>query len=108
MWRQEFNHERPHEALGMKCPKEIYTQSARAYAGSPRDLVYPEMYGRKINKHGKVKWEGAEIFITSSLHGWSVGLKPVTDGKTEAWFGRLLLGWIDRATESFQGAAGAS
>ena len=105
LWRQEFNHERPHEALGMKCPGEVYTRSAREYAGSPRDLTYPEMYGRKINKHGKVKWEGAEIFISSSLHGWSVGLKPVADGKTEAWFGRLLLGWIDRTTESFQGAA---
>ena len=105
LWRQEFNHERPHKALGMKCPGEIYTRSARAYAGSPRDLTYPDMYGRKINQHGKVKWEGAEIFITRSLHGWSVGLKPVAGGKTEAWFGRLFLGWIDRATESFQGAA---
>ena len=23
LWRQEFNHERPHEALGMKCPGEV-------------------------------------------------------------------------------------
>jgi transposase InsO family protein len=105
LWRQEFNHERPHEALGMKCPGEIYTRSARAYAGSPRDLTYPGMYGRKINQPGKVKWEGAEIFITRSLRGWSVGLKPVAEGKTEAWFGRLFLGWLDRTTESFQGAA---
>jgi transposase InsO family protein len=105
LWRQEFNHERPHEALGMKCPGEIYTRSARAYAGSPRDLAYPEKYSRKINKHGMVKWEGSEIFISTSLRGWSVGLKPAADGKTEAWFGRLLLGWIDRTTESFQGAA---
>ncbi len=24
LWRQEFNQERPHEALGMKCPAEVY------------------------------------------------------------------------------------
>jgi hypothetical protein len=52
------------------------------------------VYGRRINKHGMVKWGGAEIFITaSSLRGWSVGLKPVTEAKLEAWFGRLLPGW---------------
>ena len=61
------------------------------------------MAGKSTNGH--VKWEGAAIFITTSLRGWSVGLKPVGDGKTEAWFGRLLLGWIDRTTENFQGAA---
>jgi putative transposase len=25
---EEFNQERPHEALGMKCPAEVYTPSA--------------------------------------------------------------------------------
>ena len=105
LWREEFNHERPHEALGMKCPAEIYQRSPRAYPGTPKDIAYPEMYGRRVNKHGRVKWEGAEIFISGSLRGWSVGLNPLADGKVEVWFGRLKLGWLDRRTESFQGAA---
>jgi putative transposase len=105
LWRQEFNHERPHEALGMRCPEEVYKRSAREYEGSPRDIAYPGMYTRRVNKHGMVKWEGAQIFITRSLRGWSVGLKPVAEAKTEAWFGRLFLGWIDRPTESFLRAA---
>ena len=89
----------------MKCPGEVYTRSGRDYAGSPLDLAYPGMYSRRIDKHGMVKWEGAEIFITTSLRGWSVGLKPVAEAKIEAWFRRLLLGWIDRSTESFHPAA---
>jgi transposase InsO family protein len=105
LWRKEFNHERPHEALGMKCPAEIYQRSSRAYAGTPKDITYEGMYGRRVNKHGRVKWEGAEIFVSGSLRGWSVGLKPLADGKVEVWFGRLKLGWLDRSTESFQGAA---
>src|SRR3984957_17714501 len=32
---EEFNHERPHEALGMKCPGEVYTPSPRVYNGIP-------------------------------------------------------------------------
>src|ERR1700730_6829448 len=31
----EFNCERPHEALAMKCPAEIYTPSPRVYNGLP-------------------------------------------------------------------------
>ena len=30
---EEFNNERPHEALAMKCPGEIYTRSNRPYQG---------------------------------------------------------------------------
>src|ERR1700739_3963192 len=32
---QEFNIERPHEALAMKCPAEIYSASSRPYSGLP-------------------------------------------------------------------------
>ena len=37
---QEFNTERPHEALGMKYPAELYTASPRRYDGLP-ELSYP-------------------------------------------------------------------
>ena len=37
---REFNSERPHEALDMKCPAELYTASTRTYAGLP-DLSTP-------------------------------------------------------------------
>ena len=37
---REFNGERPHEALAMKCPIELYTASPRPYDGLP-ELQYP-------------------------------------------------------------------
>jgi Integrase core domain len=37
---QEFNTERPHEALAMRCPAEIYSASSRPYSGLP-ELTYP-------------------------------------------------------------------
>jgi transposase InsO family protein len=36
----EFNDERPHEAIEMKTPAEVYTPSSRAYEGLP-ELEYP-------------------------------------------------------------------
>src|SRR5258707_626148 len=35
-----FNKERPHEALNMKCPAEVYQPSTRSYTGLP-DIDYP-------------------------------------------------------------------
>ena len=32
-FRQEFNHDRPHEALGMKVPNDLYDKSPRIYTG---------------------------------------------------------------------------
>jgi hypothetical protein len=37
---REFNTERPHEALKMKCPAELYTASPRPYSGLHRCLRY--------------------------------------------------------------------
>jgi hypothetical protein len=101
LWRQEFNHERPHEALGMRCPGEVYQKSQRLYEGSPEDLEYPGLHARRVGPQGRITWGGMPLFITTSLAGWSVGLKPMENGRLEVWFGRLLLGWIDPATESF-------
>ena len=36
----EFNSERPHEALAMKCPADLYTPSPRVYRGLS-ELTYP-------------------------------------------------------------------
>jgi putative transposase len=35
-----FNHQRPHEALAMKCPSEVYQPSTRPHQGLP-DIDYP-------------------------------------------------------------------
>jgi len=37
---EEFNLERPHEALAMKCPAEVYSASCRPYLGIP-EPYYP-------------------------------------------------------------------
>ncbi len=104
LWRQEFNHERPHEALGLKCPGEVYQRSERPYKGTPADLVYQDMASRRVMQRGSVCWAGRPLFITTSLAGWSVGLRPNDQAQIEVWFGRLMLGWIDPATDSFQRA----
>jgi putative transposase len=101
VWRQSFNYERPHEALGMRCPGELYIASERKYAGTPDDLDYPEMCTRRVCAKGSIQVDGQRLFLSTSLAGWSVGLKPIAENLMEVWFGRLLLGQIDLSTSNF-------
>jgi putative transposase len=101
LWRQTFNYERPHDALGMRCPGEVYIASQRKYEGTPEDLDYPDMCSRRVCQHGTISLEAERLFLSTSLAGWSVGLKPIATELMEVWFGRLLLGQVDVATSSF-------
>ena len=101
LWRQTFNYERPHESLGMRTPGEVYVASQRKYDGTPEDLDYPQMCSRRVCPKGTIKVDGHRLFLTTSLAGWSVGLKPIVEDLMEVWFGRLLLGQIDLSTSNF-------
>ncbi len=101
-WRRAFNQERPHEALGMKCPAEVYKASERKYEATPEDLEYKGMESRKVAKWGSISWASRLVFISGALAGWSVGLESCDEGKYNVWFGRLLLGQLEEKTLSFQ------
>lgn len=103
-WRASFNQERPHEALGMKCPAEVYCKSERKYEGTPDDLEYKGMESRKVAKWGSLTWGSQNIFISGALAGWSVGLERCGQTKHHVWFGRLLLGQLEERTLSFERA----
>ena len=101
LWREEFNRERPHEALGMRCPAELYCNSARRYSAAQVQLSYPGMVSRLVDKNGKLSWKDQRVFLTSSLAGWQVGLQGTEKGQLEVWFGRLLLGHLDPLNATF-------
>lgn len=107
-WRATFNQERPHEALGMKCPAEVYSSSERKYEGTPDDLEYDGMLSRKVAKWGSISWGHRWIFISGALAGWSVGLERCGEAKHNVWFGRLLLGQLEERTLSFERAQPSS
>lgn len=103
LWCREFNQERPHEALGMKCPADWYVASERKYEGPPDDLVYEAgMAARRVSKVGEIRWRHTRVFISTALAGWSVGLEPCAEGKYHVYFGRLMLGQLHDTTASFR------
>jgi putative transposase len=101
LWRAQFNDQRPHEALGMRTPSELYQNSPRKYQGGVQELDYPQMATRRVNSSGKIKWHNHELFVSTSLAGWSVGLKSSSPQQIEVWFASLLLGWIEPDIANF-------
>ncbi|WP_146856405.1 integrase core domain-containing protein, partial [Brevifollis gellanilyticus] len=105
-WREQFNHQRPHQALGMKLPAEVYANSTQRYRGLPEDLEYAQcLESRLISSSGTVKWEQQSIFISRAIAGWSVGLRPSSEGLIDVYFANLQLGQIEPSTSSFLRAA---
>lgn len=100
VWRQEFNDERPHEALAMKCPAEVYVKSPRRFLGTPEAISYEAMETRRVHANGWITYEGSRYQISAALRGWEVGLKSIA-GRQEVYFGRLLIGWTEPESESF-------
>jgi transposase InsO family protein len=92
-WQQEFNQERPHEALGMKRPAQLYRPSPIGYDRRMTNPCYPANYEvRRVRKNGEIKWCGRKRFIAKPLGRLSVGVKRVDQNHSQVWFGSILLG----------------
>ena len=94
-WRFTYNQERPHEALGMRTPAELYRPSPRKYRGERPVLAYPTHFEvRRVTQNGSVKYHQRHRFVSEALKSWDIGLERTQDG-IHIWFGDLLLGKTD-------------
>ena len=64
LWRNQYNCERPHEALGMKRPAEVYSNSSRGWSGTQEDIDYGAMASRRVQRTGTIRYEGEVIGIS--------------------------------------------
>ena len=76
----EFNSERPHEALAMKCPAEVHTPSIRPYRGLP-EVSYP-FHDKDIlvTSCGRICLHRKRINLSSVFAGQPLGIKEAQDG----------------------------
>ena len=99
---REFNEERPHEAIGMKYPSEVYTPSARLYQGLP-PVEYP-LHDRDalVTACGRICMHRKRINISTVLAGQRLGIKEVDDGIWLVSFLNYDLGYIDLEQKTLQ------
>jgi Integrase core domain len=98
----EYNQERPHEALDMQVPAQVYATSNRPYAGLP-ELQYP-LHDRDVlvTCCGRICMLRKKINISTVLAGQRLGIKEVDDGIWLVSFMHYDLGYIDLEQRTLQ------
>lgn len=77
-FRYEYNHVRPHEALGMATPASRWRRSERRFQASPPEWEYPaRMQVRRLAAEGQLGWQGRRWEISNALRGQLVGIEQI-------------------------------
>ena len=86
-FRNEYNEQRPQEALGQQTPASCYCSSPREY---PAGHVL-----RRVQKGGQFRWAPHDVFLTRTLQGEAIGLEALDERWYRIWFGPLEWGVFD-------------
>ena len=92
-FREEFNHERPHEALDHQTPATCYHPSPRPMPDRLPPLEYPDRFEvRYVSANGGIRWNRRWVNVSTVCVGEYVGLEEIDDGIWNVYFGPLRLG----------------
>lgn len=98
----EFNHERPHEALGQNLPASFYIPSSRALPSHLPTPHYPKHFQPKhfqvrlVSRAGTFRLHGWQTHISEVLSGQYIGLEEVDNAAWTIWFFERELGRFDQ------------
>jgi putative transposase len=95
---EQYNRDRPHQALAMKVPADVYTRSARVYRGL-EDLTYPFHDATfTVTQCGRICFHGRKINLSHVFAGQNVGVTQVGEHIWLVTFMRYDLGYFDDET----------
>jgi len=96
-FRNEYNQQRPHEALGMQTPASCYRTSPRCYPARVPGPEYPaHMQVRKVRDRGDIAWRGhRHVFLTETLIGEHVALEAIDERWYTIYFADVPLARFD-------------
>lgn len=96
-FRQVFNYERPHEALGMKTPSEIYNASSKPFDPKPLEpLEYPlHDATTRVSHSGHAVFGRRHFYIGTAFAGENIGVRELTAGTWLVSFMNMDIGYAD-------------
>ena len=82
-WREKYNNIRPHEALGMKTPGEVYEPSQRRYPETIKQFDYGgEYHVIKVNSWGYVRFHKWQVYLSETMIDQYIEFRPSPDGES--------------------------
>ena len=99
-FREDFNANRPHEALGQRPPAAFYEPSPRPWPERLEEPWYDACHAvRRVRTDGSIKWGGDLVFVGEPLAGETVGVAETDSGDWIVRFADIDLGIIDRGSK---------
>jgi putative transposase len=90
-----YNQDRPHQALAMKKPADVYTRSPRVYRGL-EDLAYPfHDHTITVTHCGRLCFNGRKVNLSHVFAGQAVGVTQVGERIWLVTFMQYDLGYFD-------------
>jgi putative transposase len=94
----QFNRERPHQALAMKVPADVDTRSPRVYRGL-EELAYPFHDATfTVTQCGRICFKARKVNLSHVFAGQNVGVTQVGERVWLVTFMRYDLGYFDDET----------
>ena len=90
-WTAEFNHVRPHEAIAMRTPAEVYTASPRKLPALVIPTYQNDWYPHVVDATGKVTHRRWSVYVSKVLTKHVVAVEECAT-ECRVWFCDLLLG----------------
>jgi len=101
-FQHDYNHERPHEALGDTTPASHYTASSRKMPRRVPELEYgDDVELRRISQQGSLKWKCERTFISEVFAYEWLGLRTLNERCMEVLYGPVSLGFLDTFSHQF-------
>ena len=76
-WQAKYNFERPHEALGMKCPAQVYRPSSKEYIEKVTPFEYSgEFHVVKVNSWGYVRFAHYQVYLSETMVNEYIEFRP--------------------------------
>ena len=99
-WREIYNTQRPHEAIGLDVPAKRYQPSPRSYPRVLPEVAYPSTYlVRKVSDNSGININGKRYGIGKPFRGQHVGLCPTAvDGVWDVFYFNHRVGGLDERT----------
>ncbi|WP_197077344.1 integrase core domain-containing protein [Lacinutrix sp. Hel_I_90] len=94
---KEYNHIRPHEALGMETPASVHDFSARPFPEKILNFDYESNYKViKVTQNGAIRWKSYYwVYLTAALKGKHVGIEDQGNGIWKVFYRNVFLGFFN-------------
>ncbi len=102
-WRDKYNRQRPHEALGLRCPAEVYIPSTREYTDTPAAYTYSGAYRIvKVNNWGYLRFDTVQVYLSETMADTRVEIRPTGDDSFSVCFRNYQIAEVDAASQSLK------